>query len=1043
MPNDLDISVSSGSGDPGFVNVVSPDGEIGSLPREAAQQVLSSGEYKLADPNEVSKQFEKDQLTDKYGSALQQGAAFLEEAGRIGTFGLSTAIEQQLQVPSEEILGRQKVLEEEHPAAQLGAGLAGLVGSSVLFPGGGAAGIMGAAEGAAARLAGLTGKGLMTGIGRGAVKGAVGASMVSGGDQLHKMIAEDPKQTLESAAVNITGSGVLGALFGAPFGGVGALWQASKDAKIGGILGAIKNDLDDALSPPGGGASAPPVWDVEQGKWVPGRSGIGPIMETVLSKAGGVAKEDIRAYMANAEAVRAAPGFDDVYAHTLKNLSDIMADLEAKKTTLAGVKEAHDRAYNEALQSFKQINRDAKVASQKSVDQANQAWEDASRQLEIGPFQVATAQSKTIIDSLKKIKEDTRAGSDHAEEALNEHGSLISLRPLYDEFEKEIAEIRKQPSGALTSKQIKALESVMESEKNLYGEDATGPDVKNIIRGLNKLSGFDRGLRVESAGLESTFNWLRGFISNQLKTEVPEYGERMKAVALKSDLYDQLVRLGYGNDINAQKKIYALKGEIQYHTEMPLLRDLERESGAEFLHLIEDYANKNKIKARAESIPEYERLQRINAAHEAFKDPYTRDYFEKVMADSATAEKIAAAEAELAVAAKEKAKLGGMTERSLESKLKAVRDKKSIFDKKVLQQFPFLNGMSIPDVLELIRISDAFEKKASGGGFARKIAGGIAGTMMGGGAGGIGGYAAGDFATENGPRLVREILDKYMHHFGNLHEEAGSSKKATETALMMALQSDQPHSGKGFKAAADFIQNVIKGMTKVKDAATNVLENGGRIVPHMIMDKRERDKFQEKLNHIEQNPSALLESGGHIPHYMENQAAPIGMLAARMSNYLNSIKPREQKSGILDPALAPTDAKKMEYERAMDIANQPLVVFQKIKDSTITVQDVGHLKAIYPSLYKSMYQSMYEAIIESKNEGKTIPYKTRLSLSVFLGEPLDSSMLPQSILAAQPKPEQRQQEAQAKGRGSMKNIGKMAEGVATPGQARAMDRSNG
>jgi hypothetical protein len=72
-----------------------------------------------------------------------------------------------------------------------------------------------------------------------------------------------------------------------------------------------------------------------------------------------------------------------------------------------------------------------------------------------------------------------------------------------------------------------------------------------------------------------------------------------------------------------------------------------------------------------------------------------------------------------------------------------------------------------------------------------------------------------------------------------------------------------------------------------------------------------------------------------------------------------------------------------------------------------------------------------------------IPYKTKIGLSVFLGQPLDQTMMSQSIMAAQPKgPSQNPMQQRAPtARGSFKDLGKISSQVMTPQQARIQSRS--
>jgi hypothetical protein len=76
------------------------------------------------------------------------------------------------------------------------------------------------------------------------------------------------------------------------------------------------------------------------------------------------------------------------------------------------------------------------------------------------------------------------------------------------------------------------------------------------------------------------------------------------------------------------------------------------------------------------------------------------------------------------------------------------------------------------------------------------------------------------------------------------------------------------------------------------------------------------------------------------------------------------------------------------------------------------------------------------------NKDGVVPYKTRIGLSMFLAQPLDSTMSPMSIMAAQPIPKQPPMPQQGKTKGSKSSpaLQKMSQGYATPGQAREAHR---
>jgi hypothetical protein len=128
------------------------------------------------------------------------------------------------------------------------------------------------------------------------------------------------------------------------------------------------------------------------------------------------------------------------------------------------------------------------------------------------------------------------------------------------------------------------------------------------------------------------------------------------------------------------------------------------------------------------------------------------------------------------------------------------------------------------------------------------------------------------------------------------------------------------------------------------------------------------------------------------------------------------------------------------------------MVLQKIQNGTINSEDIKHLSNLYPSLYDNLKEKVSHELIEMVHKDEEIPYETRMGLSLFLGQPLDSTMLPQSIMALQPSMAQQQQapagmpmqQAQQGVQGrSLKNINKLSIQALTPGQARMVEKQGG
>lgn len=274
------------------------------------------------------------------------------------------------------------------------------------------------------------------------------------------------------------------------------------------------------------------------------------------------------------------------------------------------------------------------------------------------------------------------------------------------------------------------------------------------------------------------------------------------------------------------------------------------------------------------------------------------------------------------------------------------------------------------------KLADAFIKKGlteSGGKGAGAVVGGTIGHMLGhGGIGAlIGTHTLGPFFNSVLPAIAGAVL-----------RTTGSAE--------------------GFKAATDYGLNVAKGSDLLGKAAKNVFREGSEVLAQSWKPTdKDREKLKSNILKVQENPNELFGSQDKLQHYMPNHSTALNSTVGNAIEYLNSLRSSTDKKSPLDSTPVLSAPQKASYNTALDIAQQPLVILDKVKNGTISVQDIVHLSNLYPSLYKSMQQKLMNNLIDAKDKGTDIPYKTRLGLSLFMAQPLDSTMTPQSIMAAQ------------------------------------------
>lgn len=304
--------------------------------------------------------------------------------------------------------------------------------------------------------------------------------------------------------------------------------------------------------------------------------------------------------------------------------------------------------------------------------------------------------------------------------------------------------------------------------------------------------------------------------------------------------------------------------------------------------------------------------------------------------------------------------------------------------------------------------------------------------------------------------LIREAFPKNFNPSGTSHMMAHRLAHETPKSLILANARDYAmeqaikiasNSAEG-KQAVELAEATVKGEKKINNTVQNIFGKGKEIAKVIPM-TASRAKIDKLVASYTADPSKLLamnDNNNSVPTYNTAMAAS----AARMVQYLASIKPNTEPKNPLDKERKANPVQKSAYDRAMDIAEQPLVVLNSLKDGRITSSDIVALKTMYPSLYTKLSQKITSQMVDSIKRKEEIPYQTKIGLSLFLGQPLDSTMTPQAIMAIQARhmsptarPEGTDQPARAPSASSMKGMSKLPASAQTPGQQREMSRTTG
>ncbi len=222
---------------------------------------------------------------------------------------------------------------------------------------------------------------------------------------------------------------------------------------------------------------------------------------------------------------------------------------------------------------------------------------------------------------------------------------------------------------------------------------------------------------------------------------------------------------------------------------------------------------------------------------------------------------------------------------------------------------------------------------------------------------------------------------------------------AARLAVMKFLGSAERTSAEGFVAAAKLADATIKGEQKLNNSVGSVFTKGADVIE--FPDAKARDVLKKAVEESLKDPEKLLNSGGATGHYLPGHGAAIGAAAARNLGYLATLRPNITPLGPLDKVRVASKDEEAKYNNALNIAAQPLIVVNAIKNGTLTLQDIQHIKTMYPELSNRISEKLTAELIKHKSEGGEVAYKTKIALSTWAHQPLDSSVSQQSIMANQ------------------------------------------
>lgn len=175
---------------------------------------------------------------------------------------------------------------------------------------------------------------------------------------------------------------------------------------------------------------------------------------------------------------------------------------------------------------------------------------------------------------------------------------------------------------------------------------------------------------------------------------------------------------------------------------------------------------------------------------------------------------------------------------------------------------------------------------------------------------------------------------------------------------------------------------------------------------HLVNDLQHAMHSSQETQHFAEGGEVKKEEHKPIHNSMISEKYPahnILLQASKgnMSDYLNTLKPQKNLPKLAFDPEADQTQQRHSYDKAVDLAADPMKIIHKIKKGTIEPQDVMHFKGLHPDLDQVFQKKLTEEITKSQLKNKKPPYHVRQGMSLFMGANLSSENSPQNVQAAQ------------------------------------------
>lgn len=193
-------------------------------------------------------------------------------------------------------------------------------------------------------------------------------------------------------------------------------------------------------------------------------------------------------------------------------------------------------------------------------------------------------------------------------------------------------------------------------------------------------------------------------------------------------------------------------------------------------------------------------------------------------------------------------------------------------------------------------------------------------------------------------------------------------------------------------------------LSKMNDRTIKNIDQGAgnlfgkkEALEHKEDNSKDFHELYHQTNNLSQDPELLINhlasQVNPVSQHMPELGAHLSQIAGDAMAILQEHKPDLSPRTPLDKERKPTQSEISKFNKVAQLLDQPLSIFSKVKNGTITGKDVDIVQRAYPGLLNSIReQTMKHLIDHQAAEGAELSAPMRLGLSKLFGQAMDSSL---------------------------------------------------